>query len=144
MTELNKCVKCKSVPELVDGRTRWFARCDCPAGDNVVYGQSVSFLDHINVDDDDELTDKVSGIVFDLVPWDKIKQSAIDAWNTHASQSEWVDLSERPPVKTKSSKQWLCKRENGKYVAAWWNHTLKVFYVGYTKFDDVTHWSALS
>lgn len=80
MSELKPCMKCKHVPELIDGRMRWFTRCKCKTGENVVYGQDVSFLDHISLDDD-ELTDKVSNIVFDLVPWERLKQSAIDNWN---------------------------------------------------------------
>jgi ssDNA-binding Zn-finger/Zn-ribbon topoisomerase 1 len=88
MTQLAACNKCNTEPELVDGRTQWFVRCGCPPGDNVVYGQSVAFLDHISVHDDDELTDYVSDVVFGLVPWDQLKQSAVDAWNSdrHAAK----------------------------------------------------------
>lgn len=62
-------------------------------------------------------------------------------WNTRGPQSDWISVDDGLPTKGKSAKQWLCKRKNGKYVAAWWDG--KRFYVGYTTFDDVTEWRTL-
>jgi hypothetical protein len=137
MSELKACHRCNEVPELVDGRTKWFARCGCPAGDNVVYGQSVSFLDHISIDDDDELSDRVSDIVFSLVPWDELRQSAIDAWNTRAPQSEWISVSDRLPD---ADGRYLIVSHGGNIVT-------RMFYTHHDKsfFNRVvaTHWMPL-
>lgn len=143
MGKLKNCRKCGAIPELVDGRTKWFARCKCPAGDNVVYGQSVSFLDHINIDDDD-LTDRVMSIVFDSVPWDELRQSAIDAWNTRAPQSEWISVDDRLPEYNKPflvidtfGYMFVCQ-----YSSIGWLPSIDGDHPNFCS-DTITHWQPL-
>lgn len=78
MSELRECPYCGGKADLIDHRVDWFVKCsDCNV---IVYGESVSHLDHI----EDE---KEAKEAFNSVDWDALKQTAIDKWNTRSESA---------------------------------------------------------
>ncbi len=76
--------KCGSMPDIVDDRVRFFARCKNHTPWLVVYGDSVEHLDHITAESDEE-ADSLSKNAFDAVDWSALRATAIASWNRRAA-----------------------------------------------------------
>lgn len=80
---LKPCPFCgNSTPELVDNRVEWYVRCkNCKPYPTVIYGENVRFeVDEQGIDDS-------------CIDWDRLKQTAVDAWNRRSFQNEAKEIT---------------------------------------------------